>query len=326
VDIVALMNESELIRASKDYKFEKEVFFEHDEYFPNKNNINDEEEKKNDNDFVSNHTDSTSKYDASRIFKEIESETQLHIWDSQNAAWIPLKKALQTQRKRKIVTKSMMISKKFGGLDPAEILMYQSIENHCNDKWELSMPHDLLMVILLYSQGYKFEKNDEIIYFPGGIFSDSLTGSIKDILEDKMNKNNYKYLCKAYRGGGPVRVPFNHVFGNKIAVIDIDGFKTMYDRYDKLKYGDVLKVLKLKVVEEEVYSKKKKRNIRKMKLMMVCKQMMDTKWRPKGKKGNYEWLADYKQVSGGDWTGYGRVEIMWDANIFVQAKWKRIDT
>ena len=185
IDIVGILPESILVRAREDYELEILSFFEDEEYFRYKNNNdNDEEEEEEEK----KHDGSTSKYDASHIFKEIESETQLHVWDSQSAAWIPLKKALATQKQRKIVTKSVMIKQKFGGLDPAEILMYQSIENHCMQEWDITMPHDLLMIIILYSQGYKFETNDQCIYFPSGIFSDSLTGTVQDVLEDKFKK------------------------------------------------------------------------------------------------------------------------------------------
>ena len=101
--VESIRNDSILVRASNEYDTEKTEFL-------SGNSIDDDDEDKKDE---SKHEDRQSRYDASRIFKEIESQNQLHIWDSVNAAWIPLKRALQTQRKRKIVTKSAMIRYKF---------------------------------------------------------------------------------------------------------------------------------------------------------------------------------------------------------------------
>ena len=219
-------------------------------------------------------------------------------------------------------------SKKFGGLDPAEILMYQSIENHCMKIWKFTMPHDLLMIILLYSQGYKFEKGDHCVFLPAGITRygvNTARGVILDILEDKITKT-YKYLVKNKAGGGPLRIPFNHVFGDKIVIIDQEAFRTVYEgEYDKLKYGDVLEVRKLETVIEQVYSKKKKKNVDKVALYMICKQMMDTRWKPKGKKRDYQWRKHNDNVIIPK-ASYSQVEIAWDSNIFVQAKWKRVDS
>ena len=63
-----------------------------------------------------------------------------------------------------------------------------------------------------------------------------------------------------------------------------------------------------------------------MKLMMICKQMMNTKWKPRGRRGNY--LKDYNYIQSYTSTGNVggvKISVMWDANIFVQAKWKRSD-
>jgi len=312
-----------MIEAAKQYNHDIDVINSNDNGndidIDTKNDDND-----NDNDIEqkysgkqyeaqSNHTDSNLKYNASKIYSE-SNPMQLHIWDHMNAAWIPLKRALATKSKKKIITKSVMISKKFGGLDPAEILMYKSIENGCNELYDITVPHDLLMVILLYSQGYKFEEGDKCIFFPGGIFSDSQHGLIRDVLEDKFKKNSFKYLVKNVKGGGPVRVPFNHIFGDKIVIMDQESFRSNYVKYNKLKYGDVLQVNKMMVIEEEVYSKKKKRNIRKYKLYMVCQQLMDID------KDSVKQRRRFRKAI------YSKVEVMWDSNIFLQAKWKRVDT
>ena len=108
-----------------------------------------------------------------------------------------LKKLFKSDNKSTLVT-----SKKYAGLDPFEIIMYQTVEQICTNIYEICMPHDLLMVILLYSQGFKFEHDDLIITFPSGIFGASQHCIIDDTIEDnnvgqlyavRVLQNNYSW-------------------------------------------------------------------------------------------------------------------------------------
>ena len=86
------------------------------------------------------------------------------------------------------------------------------------------------------------------------------------------------------------RVPIHHVFAAN------------NPKLKQIKYGDVLDVHRLQVVEELVYSKKKKRDIKKVKVQMIC-----ALW-----KGNKrKWPRD--RLSRGEL----QLTVKYDASIFV---------
>merc|ERR1719477_195697 len=111
-----------------------------------------------------------------------------------------------------------------------------------------------MMVVMLYSQGFKFEAGDKCVFFLAGIFSDSAYGTIKDVIEDKLGSYQYRINPVQYRGIR--RAPFNHVFTRTLVVMDEDAFQA-----EGFKRGDELQIRRMKVEQEEVYSKKKKRKI-----------------------------------------------------------------
>ena len=122
--------------------------------------------------------------------------------------------------------------------------------------------------------------------------------------------------------GGILRMPFHHTFSNKLVIIDGEEFKSQYPTIEskyKLKYGNVLDVLGMRCVQEEVYSKKKKRNVKKMKVDMYCNLLKDTKTQKSPKE------LIYNQYSWSSYRNNFQFTVKYDSSIFVQAKWKRID-
>merc|ERR1712129_210577 len=111
------------------------------------------------------------------------------------------------------------------------------------------------------------------------------------------------------RSGIALRTPFNHVFSGMIVIIDEERFRTAHSDYAKLKRGDVLTIDSMRVEEEVKYSKKKKRNIRKMALMLECRQLMNTSI-----PGKVRRRRDRPE----DWV----VDVKWNTSVFAQAKWK----
>jgi len=237
---------------------------------------------------------------------------ELHVWSTFNAAWFPLEHALSSLKKKGFRPKrKTMISKKFGGLDPLEILMYEAVERSSIELFELSLPHELLMVILVYSQGYKFEKGDQCIFFPSGIFADSVGGEIKEVVDQNAPNDSYQYLARYDNGGGhgpSFRVPPNHVFATNIVIINEPKFKELYPSHKDKKFGDVLPVVGVRVQEEAVYSKRKKRKVRKQKLVVDC-------------------LNPGNVIQHGVRYSMHRVpdlSVKWDHDLFVQAKMKKV--
>ena len=192
--------------------------------------------------------------------EESEPDIELHLWDPQQSGWVPykhigwLKKRIKIRKLRGIPA----MSKKFGGLDKAQIATYKAVESSC------SLPHDILMIIvLLYSQGFKFEGGEEVVCLPSGVFGPSKTGTIKGVAEDAAT-NMWKYKVKCI--GGTLRVPPHHVFAKYLVVVDEKAFNEKYG--ENMVYGDVLEVDSVDINEQFVYHKRKKRKIRKLKPVM----------------------------------------------------------
>ena len=78
--------------------------------------------------------------------------------------------------------------------------MYQTMENCIENNYDIIMPHELLMMILIYSQGFKFEVGDYVVCFPAGLFGPSNQAKIMEIIEDDKGQS---YMIK--------RVAFNYL-------------------------------------------------------------------------------------------------------------------
>ena len=223
---------------------------------------------------------------------------------------------LSDERRKRIKAKaeSVMKCSKFGELDAEEILMYRTLQKCCNQRWKMQMPHDLLMVIVLYSQGRKYEAGDECVSFPYGLFGDSRRCQVQGVLEDKRgHSTRFRYKVKARRGGGGWRVPCHHVFSGIIVIIDEEAFRNLYPEHSTLGYGDVLRVDSMRCEEVEVWSRKKERYIRKLQAVMACSHPKAPKeWTYR--RDPYTWAqVKVQRVKA--------FELRWDPYIFVQAKW-----
>ena len=94
--------------------------------------------------------------------------------------------------------------------------MYQAMENCIENIYDIIMPHELLMMILIYSQGFKFEIGDYVICFASGLFGQSSQAKIIDIIEDDKQGQSYMVrsvaLFHSHLVGGKCKVAFNHTF------------------------------------------------------------------------------------------------------------------
>ena len=213
---------------------------------------------------------------------------QLHAWNYKVSAWVPVDKTLKMLSTKKSKIKSTTgVSKKYGGLDQYEVQMYQIIEKICETVYELSIPSELLMMILIYSQGYKFEIGDKVWTFPCGIFEVAAKCIVKGVIEDeKDGKQCYK--VRRTDAAGIFRVPLHHVFAPKLLVINAKKYnKDGREYHVQLQDGQVLKIQGMEVATKQVYSKKKDRMISKSVVIMYV--------------GNYD-------------------EVEYDTSVFVQAK------
>lgn len=250
----------------------------------------------------------------------------LHIWDYKNATWILMYKALETWSKKQIHNKPISAtSKKYAGLEPNEVLMYQAIESCTESEYDIIIPHELLMIILIYSQGYKFEAGDIVCCFAAGLFGQSDHALVCDIIEDDKNTlvsaagRGPSYLVRrlGYDGkpiGIKLNVPFNYTFGCNLVIINEAVFHKKYPKATKrlnLVYGDVLEVKSMFVEQKEVYSKKKGRNTMKSYVRMQC-TVMEDKWKRKKFK-SYQYWSDKVSLT-----------VKYESNVFAQAKWKKI--
>ncbi len=110
----------------------------------------------------------------------------VRVYDAKCAGWITYSyfEKLQADRKARRLAKKgikggktskkikkkggLVLSKKFAGLNEAEIAMYHALNDVITNSLMLFIPHDLLKIILFYSQGYKFQPGDWVLTFPNG--------------------------------------------------------------------------------------------------------------------------------------------------------------
>merc|ERR1712113_715478 len=100
------------------------------------------------------------------------------------------------------------------------------------------------MIILVFSQGYKFAVGDHVLFFPSGIFGDSGPGIVRGIVLNKSNDSE-QYLVQYRRGntgwGPKVRVPPNHIIAPYIVISDESAFRNMCGalmRNCQVEFGD----------------------------------------------------------------------------------------
>merc|ERR1712087_36441 len=105
--------------------------------------------------------------------------------------------------------------------------------------------------------------------------------------------------------------------------MDEERFRAAHSDYARLKRGDVLTIDSMYVEEEQNYSKKKKRKIRKMALMLKCRQLMNT-----SSPGGYELRSVETQNASNPWyqsdmrmveveesvvkSAYTRIDVKWN--------------
>jgi hypothetical protein len=116
---------------------------------------------------------------------------KMYVWNPFQAVWISFaeitpemlpnaqEKSLSSKKKKKLYRNKRSMSNKYAGLVYHEVVMYDAIEN-C-----VQFSADVIRLILIYSQGYKFSVNDTVIYFPDSVFSGSYFGRVKKVIDDR---------------------------------------------------------------------------------------------------------------------------------------------
>jgi len=150
-----------------------------------------------------------------------------------------------------------IVSNEYSGLSEYEIEMYESVNETCTNILKIIMPHDLLKLIILFSQGFKFLEGDQVVVFKIGVFGESDYGTIKQMLdpsaEDAENDGNYYYLVKI-RNVQTRRIPLHHIFSNKFIIID-----KKHKFYD----GKIVTLTDLSFHVEKQYLQKQKKYVNK---------------------------------------------------------------
>ena len=215
-------------------------------------------------------------------------DRRLHVWHHKFLSWITLNEAVQILSKAtktpyskfRLRNHQKQIDADDGSKrdQMTDNIIYQTMKDIFQITYNILMPHELLVLILLYSQGYRFEIGDDVLAFAHGMSDGygAFKGRVTGIIEDDIQNEQYYQIKRRDGDRRDYSVPIDQVFALKLVLIDANKWNEEHNL--KLKEGAVLDIHKMTVESKQINSKKGQEVIIKSKDVVMVTVTNPTKY------------------------------------------------